>query len=241
MSGKVVDYNKRLFSGKGLRSFFHTARFDWARRTIRSLGQGSLHVIEVGCFDGRLLRYLPAPVERYVGLDAGWEGGLRVGQKEYADRTAYEFVLASDPSAIQAYRCEKFNLAAALETLEHVPPDMVDRYLSELAKVVEGHFLVTVPNEKGLVFLIKFLLKKAALGGAQPYRFGEVVAATLGRMDRVERNEHKGFDYAALIRQIALHFDIVRVDALPFRLLPASLSFTIGIVARSNRRVAPPS
>ena len=231
---QTSGYNDRLFSGSGLRSYFHLARFNWARNVVASFGLDSIKLIEIGCFDGRLIDYMPAPMERYAGYDAGWEGGLEAGQARYADKADFDFVKAVDPEPIAQHSAKSFNLGAALETIEHIPPELVDPYLEALARVVDGYLIVSVPNEKGLVFLGKYLAKKLIYGGTEPYSFREIVAATFGRMDRIERSEHKGFDYAELVRQIERHFDIVKVCGLPFGILPPSLSFTVGIIARSK-------
>src|SRR4051812_4714769 len=229
-------YNQRLFSGWGPRRYLHTARFRWANKTVRQLGYSQLRVIEIGCFDGHLLDYLPGKVERYVGLDAGWEGGLQEGQRRFAGRPNYELVLADDPYKIRDFQAERFNLGAALETLEHVPPDLVDAYLEELSLVIDGHLLITVPNEKGFAFLMKWLIKKLFLGGTQPYDASEILAATLGRMEQVTRDDHKGFDYSALVEQVRRYFEIVRVDSVPLNFLPKPLSMTICILAKSKAR-----
>ncbi len=238
MIGKIMahteSYNERLFSGSGLRSHFHLARFEWARRTVASLGLDVVRLVEIGCFDGRLIDYMPVPVERYAGYDAGWEGGLEAGQARFRGRDGFSLQQAADPSALAAHPDGAFNLGASLETIEHIPPDLVDPYLAELARVVDGYLLVTVPNEKGSVFLAKYLAKSLIYGGNEPYKLREIAAATLGQMKQVERNEHKGFDYAVLVRQIERHFDIDRVCGLPTAVLPPSLSFTVGIVARTK-------
>jgi len=182
-----------------------------------------------------LLDYIPPRIDRYVGLDAGWEGGLALAQERFKDRSNFTFRQAIDPSALAEYADKSFNLAAAIETLEHVPPGLIDPYLAELARVIDGHLIIEVPNEKGLLFLVKYLAKKVIVRKTQDYTFKEIVAATLGRMQDVERNDHKGFDYAALAAQVGRRFDLISVEAIHFpKMLPTSLSFSIGIVARSK-------
>ncbi len=234
MSMAENDYNRRLFSG-GIRGFMHNARFDWARDIVRTFNLPRISMIELGCFDGRLIDYMPPRIDRYVGLDAGWEGGLAIGQKRFAGDARFTLQLASDPSALKAYADKSFNLAAAIETLEHVPPDMVEGYLEELARVLDGYFIIEAPNEKGPLFLIKYIAKKLMTGTVQPYTFKELIAATLGRLQDVERNDHKGFDYDALAAQVGRHFDLVSVKPIQFPYLPTFASFSIGIVARSKK------
>lgn len=59
---------------------------------------------------------------------------------------------------------------------------------------------------------------------------------TLGRLRYVERNEHKGFDYAELVRQLEKHFDVVEVFGHPFgAILPVWCCFSIGVVAKPQK------
>ena len=45
-----------------------------------------------------------------------------------------------------------------METFEHIPPELVCPYLKKLAKHLDGHFVITVPNEKG-IFSYKEIIK----------------------------------------------------------------------------------
>ena len=227
-------YTDRLFSSGTLRGFFHNSRFLWFRRTLEKLPLSDYRAVEIGCFDGRLLGFFPRPPVLYEGLDADWEGGLSAAQAAYAGHASWRFRLVTTPSALADFRDRTFNVGAALETLEHVPPDLVDGYLKELARVVDGYLLVSIPNEKGIVFLVKWLVKRFVFGSTQDYRVSEIVAATLGRMDKVARHDHKGFDYAVLLRQIEQYFDLVKVEGVPFSFLPPALSFTVCVLARSR-------
>ena len=229
-----ASYNDRLFSGSGLRSFFHHARFEWAKKVVGRLDIQSVRMIEIGCFDGRLVDYIPKRIDIYCGYDAGWENGLESGRERFSGKANFRFEKAVDPEPLAEHGDGRFNLGAALETMEHIPPNLVDPYLEELARVIDGYLMISVPNEKGIVFLGKYLAKRLMIGGAEPYSFREIVLATFGRLDRIERTEHKGFDYCRLVRQVERHFEIDRVEGLPFRWLPVGLSFTVGILARSK-------
>lgn len=127
-----------------------------------------------------------------------------------------------------------FDIAAAFETLEHVPPQMVDGYLRKTAQHLKGYFFVTVPNEKGVVFLAKWLSKNILSSDVQHYSLSELMNATLGRMDLVDRQDHKGFDYDKLIVDIEKYFDVISVSGHPLGFLPHSLCFGVGIVAKSR-------
>jgi len=236
MSGDAgLSYNQRLFAGRGLRSFLHTSRFEWVRRAIARTGTDCGRVVELGCFDGRLLGYLPALPSAYLGIDKGVEGGIDRAIEAHHGRPALRFVKTGDPGVLEAEPDGSFSAAFALETMEHIPDEVLERYIAALAHKVDGHLFVTVPNEKGLVFLAKWLVKALIYRDGEPYTACEVIASTLGLTGLVERGEHKGFDYATLGRQIGRHFDEVRLSGIPFAWLPPFLSFTVGITARSRR------
>ena len=122
-----------------------------------------------------------------------------------------------------------------METLEHIPPQAVDPYLAELAKATKGYLFVTVPNELGILFLCKHLVKRC-FKNAHHYTFSELVNQTLGNTEKVKRNEHKGFNYKSLISQISDHFEIVEVSGNPLAFMPTSLNFGVGIIAKASTR-----
>lgn len=228
-------YNERLFDGNRFRAYFHNARFNWFHDTCAQYQARDIRMVELGCFDGRLIDYCPSEPETYRGFDAGWEGGLEAAQIKYQNDPQKQFSQATEPGHLADMAAKSCNVAASMETIEHIPPALVDGYLEQLARIVDGHFFVTVPNEKGPVFLAKHIAKQLFTSN-QPYTAKEVFFASLGIMSKVERNEHKGFDYDVLTRQIAKYFDIVKVEPLPGRWLPNFAGFTIGIVAKSKSR-----
>ena len=230
----TCTYNERLFSRAGLRRNYHLARFNWVRDKVEKHLGNDLKVVELGCFDGRLLDSIRPRVRDYVGLDANWEGGLDYAREKYAGQSGVTFLEVTDPSAFDRFADGAFDMAASLETLEHVPPEMVPAFLDQLARVTRGHMFVTVPNELGPVFLAKYLAKRIRYGGGETYSFKELVAATLWQSDKVERNDHKGFDFRDIVAEIGRRFEILSVDGILSLGLPASLSPTVGIFAKTR-------
>ena len=230
----TTAYNERLFSGGALRRFYHMARFNWVRdKADRYLGS-DLRLIELGCYDGRLLDTLGPRVSEYAGLDANWSGGLDLARQKYRGRKGVTLVEAVSPDEFRRFKDGQFNVAAALETLEHVPPELVAPFLDQLARVTRGHLFVTVPNELGPVFLAKYVGKKILYGGEQDYSPAEILAATLRQSDKVERDDHKGFDYRHVVAEVGKRFEILKVEGLASFGLPAALAPTVGIFARSR-------
>lgn len=232
-----AGYNERLFASS-VRRGFHLARFEWVRSALVRAGARCESVLELGCFDGRAVAYLPRRPGRYLGLDANWEGGLDLARERTAADPSLEFRTCTTPAELRDLTSgSRFDTAICLETLEHVPPDRVSDYLAAISEVLDGHIAITVPNEKGAVFLAKYLVKRA-VGEVPEYRLAEIGAATIGRMDRVARREHKGFDYDRVVEAGATHFDLIEVSGYPVRSLPKMLGFGVGILARSRVKVS---
>jgi hypothetical protein len=236
-------YNERIFESGGLRSFLHLARFRWLREKVAKYrdGQPPASVIELGCFDGKAIDYLPhGRPAAYLGLDANWEGGLDLARKRWREMPAYSFLECSRVADFQVAPATRFDCAISMETLEHLPPEDLEAYLEIIARHLDGHFFVTVPNEKGPLFFLKWLGKRLLTKDGEHYTAAEVFWATVGRSDKVRRDQHKGFDWGALVKTMKRHFDVIEVSGHPLRLLPTWACFSVGIVARSRASKALP-
>jgi hypothetical protein len=216
------SYDQRLFSG-GIRRLIHEARFNWLRQKTLGLS-GS--VVELGCFNGRAIGYLGFTPDDYLGLDAGWENGLDEAKSKYP---SFRFKQSTDPNDIIDF----WDLAIALETLEHLPrPGTLEIYIEKLARHSKV-LIATFPNEIGFLFASKFLIKKIFFGGAENYKFSEFIYQSFGFCNLVEQNEHKGFDYRLLIDLLQRHFIIECCEGIPIP-FTKMLSTQIGIVAKSK-------
>lgn len=220
-------YNERLFSS-GLRKMLHLARFRWLAQSIEEQECHYQSVIELGCFDGKVIDFLPVRPILYHGFDANWEGGLDLAKQKWNDEPNFTFNYCCAPGDMDIAG-NQFDIAVCMETLEHIPPNLVEDYLDKLAEVTKQYVFVTVPNEKGVVFFLKHLVQKAFLK-AHPYTFREFINETLGRVNKVERSQHKGFDYQVIIQMMSTRFDIIHIQGIPFRLLPTWLNFSVGII-----------
>lgn len=225
-----VSYNDRLFS-KGFRRRLHLARYYWVVEKLKSHHLSPKSVLELGCYDGKLIEFFTQEPSRYLGLDANWEGGLDIAAEKWGSRPEFEFRFCKTPEDMLLGQ-ERFDCSFAMETLEHVPPDLVSPYLESLADATKHLLFVTVPNEIGIVFLAKHFTKRALKGNFQKFAGPEYLYAALGMTDKVERNEHKGFNYRDLHQQLQQHFEILEFSGHPISFLPPYLNFGVGFVCR---------
>jgi cyclopropane fatty-acyl-phospholipid synthase-like methyltransferase len=226
----TATYNQRLFEGRGVRRFLHSARFRWLASSLARLRLDPDSVCELGCYDGKAIDYLPRAPRHYVGFDANWEGGLNLAAERWRGYPGYSFHLCRSPHEMVLAADARFDAAVVMETLEHLSPEMAAAYLALMARHTRSYIFITVPNEKGPLFLAKWLAKRLWSHDTENYTLAELCYATFGRLDLVARREHKGFDYARLIGEVSRHFKIVEVSGIPVRYLPAWMSFGIGIV-----------
>lgn len=226
-----AGYNERLFT-KGIRGKLHLVRFEWLAKSLSYLKCEYQTVLELGCYDGKVINYLPKKPTSYLGLDANWESGLNIAKNKWKNQSNYMFRQCTTPEEM-GIKGEQYDISICMETLEHIPPQMVALYLEELAKVTKKYIFITVPNEVGIVFFFKHIVKRL-FGEADNYTVSEFINETIGNTDKVTRREHKGFNYNKLVAQIADCFDIVEVSGIPLAFAPASLNFNIGIIGKSK-------
>ena len=231
-------YNERLFNSNFIRTFFHNSRFNWLRMTVTQKNIDCSSMIEIGCFDGRIFNYLPKNPKVYKGYDANWEGGLENARKKFLKDKSKEFFFANSPNDIKLDENEKFAIGVSIESFEHIPPELVCPYLKLLSNHIDGNLLITVPNEKGLFFLIKSIFKPSSEEVVK-YNFMDYINLIFGRTNYVLREDHKGFDYDHLIYDVKKFFNIKEISSYPkLFFLPKRFSFGIGIVAEPKKFIS---
>jgi hypothetical protein len=226
------SYNERLFKG-GIRKYFHEARYIWIQKALKRLAIVQATVLELGCFDGKLLSYLPFKPELYIGYDANWEGGLDLAKAKWKAFPNYQFRYCNDVSEFNP-GSNSSDISVCMETVEHLPSQQLDAYLTKLSAATKNYIFISVPNEKGPLVFFKYATKKLFLQVDEPYSIRELAYASVGDLSKVKRIEygHKGFDYQELLERLSKHFEIITVQPIPFSFLPAWMNFSIGIIAK---------
>ena len=240
ISESSKSYNERLFDG-GIRGALHNGRYRWVERELRKLDIDYSSVFELGCYDGKLIKWLPNPAIRYLGVDANWDDGLEIARKTYGHiNQDYRFIESASIDSLPS-KVDEFDLSFCMETLEHIAPAAVDSYLERMALVTKQYAFITVPNEIGIVFLLK-TIAKAAIGCSRSYTPAELYNHAMGRTHKVTlpngKGGHKGFGYHELIEQVSQYFEIHKACGNPFGVLPPYLNFGVGIIAKPLKRKA---
>ena len=228
-------YNARLFKGRGIRSFFHEGRFKWLFGEMKKLNLQKGSVIELGCFDGKTINYMPFAPVKYLGYDANWEGGLDIAENLWRRNPEYEFKFCDSPALLNPAN-DLFDYCISMETLEHLPLALTDEFIRKLASSTKSYGFFSIPNEQGIILVLKYFTKVTFLTAYEHYNVRELWHTLTGHPEKVKRNEglHKGFSYKKQIEALQKHFNIISVKGVPFNHLPLSLNFTIGIVVEKK-------
>jgi hypothetical protein len=226
-------YNDTLFNGNRARRFLHERRFWWLIDRMRRLGIRRADVIEIGCYDAKTITYLERggiAVNRYIGYEADDDVYSRA-QLQWASRPEVTLVKSTSPSDIDL--SSTFDVGICMETLEHLPDELVDGYLDVLARVVRGPVFFTIPVERGAMLVAKQLGYRVFGMYGDRLSWRDLVAGALSQTERIPRHEHAGFDDRQMIKRIARYFTIAESAGL-FVPYFTTLNFTVGVVGTTT-------
>ncbi len=227
----VDGYNHSHFTG--LRRYYHYSRFYWLSRTLKRLSVCTGTVLELGCMDGKTLEFLPFVPQAYYGFDAEPAAVSRLNARSRKRFPIAGFQCTNGAELLAQMPVRQVDVCISMETLEHVSETELDSYLVSLKQVTRNVLIITVPNERGAPFLVKHGLKQLLRYPDFPMTAAEFLYSTVGKLHRVRRLEHRGFDYVKLVHKVRQFFPHVSVEGVGG--LPLALAFTIGVVAQSHR------
>lgn len=226
-------YNDRLFNGNRARRFLHERRFWWLVDRLRRLNIRRADIIEVGCYDAKTISYLERggiAFNRYVGYEADDDVFTRA-QPQWAKRPEITLVKSTSPSDIDL--SATFDVGICMETLEHLPDELVDGYLDALARVVRGPVFFTIPVERGAMLVAKQLGYRIFGMYGDRLSWRDLLNGALSQTDKIPRHEHAGFDERRMIGRIARYFNVTESAGL-FIPYFTTLNFTVGIIGTAS-------
>lgn len=226
-------YNDRLFNGNRARRFLHERRFWWLIDRLRRLSIRRADIIEIGCYDAKTISYLERggiAVNRYVGYEADDDVFARA-QLQWVSRPEITLARSTSPADIEA--SATFDVGICMETLEHLPDELVDGYLQVLANVVRGPVFFTIPVERGAMLVAKQLGYRIFGMYGDRLSWRDLLNGALSQTDKIPRHEHAGFDDRRMIERIARHFNVTESGGL-FVPYFTTLNFTVGIVGTAS-------
>lgn len=229
------SYNERMFSS-GIRGKMHSARFEWLVRELLRRGITGGSVFELGCHDARTIDFLESAgfkIDRFLGVDANEHGGVEMAQERFGSRPGYEFIAGMDASVIPTPE-KPYDLFICMETFEHIPEAGVEQYLKRVKDVVKGTLFITVPIERGGVFLAKNMARSLIAKEHRDLSRKEYWAHVFGRMDDIRHDGHIGFDDRRVVRQVRKYFQIEKVSTIGPSVPIKVIGFQRGIIARSS-------
>lgn len=244
---------KQIFCKDRLIAWSHRSRFEIGLQLAEQLV--GKRVLDYGCGDGTFLALLMArPCAPAFVVGAELEAHVvdecrtRLGQAGQLD-----FVLIDELSL--AEHCGAYDAVFCMEVLEHVVE--VELAISLLARLLTptGRLFISVPVETGLPLLVKQAARHIAgwrgIGdypGITPYTGREYWDSLFaGRKQHIARpihfnsngqsaHDHKGFNWMALRKLIAAHFEIERTISSPLTWLPPQLASQVWFLARKKPR-----
>jgi len=233
-------YNDTLFNGNRARRFLHERRFWWLVNRLRQLSIRRADIIEIGCYDAKTISYLERSgidVNRYAGYEADDAIFDRV-QAQWSARPEVTIAKSTSPSDIDL--SAPFDVGICMETLEHLPDQLVDGYLQVLANVVRGPVFFTIPVERGAMLLAKQLGYRIFGMYGDRLSWRDLVAGALSQTEKIPRHEHCGFDDRLMIERIARYFNVTESGGL-FVPYFTTLNFTVGVMGTGKQPLDGPS
>ncbi len=208
--------------------FLHNARYRALVRAVRALpAWRTIRVLDLGAGPAKAFGALDriARID-YVGIDLN-EHFCRYASERYGDAANFRMLNASFLEDRLMTSLGHFDLAIALETMEHIGTAGADKLAKTVANMGVRTFICSVPIEVGPPVALKNI-GSAVCGYTRhtEYSAADTFWAVLGRLDKVRPYDggHRAFDWRELSRTLSLYFPRKKVSVLPVSVLPAWLN-----------------
>jgi len=133
------------------------------RKKVGELLVYKKNILEVGVGNGLMFEYLKKKVS-YTGLD------LSVKMLTQAKKRALQYSISFYPiqgNAIDLpFKENSFDSTICIDTLHHIPPEMVNRVVEELIRVTKKNGQILLEIKNGLNLIVRYLYWEAQKRGA---------------------------------------------------------------------------
>ena len=215
-------------------SWSHRSRFDFGCELVEQYAGGRF--LDYGFGDGTFLAMVSHLFDRAVGVDPD-EKQVAECTERFAGIRDLSFLAVDQISGNE--HTGQYDLIVCMEVMEHCLPDILERVLNDLRRLVkaDGTVIISVPVEIGPTLLSKQLLRRAAaLRNLGDYKYFEKYSLRdflkmffAGKKSSIERpiyfadnrlrtrpfHGHKGFNWRALKLMIEKKFLVERMEFSP--------------------------
>ena len=193
-------------------------------------------VVEIGCAFGKSFEVL-----NRVSCDFTYHGieirqdFVDIAIERYGTYANFDIHCCSVSDAFDLF--SGADLIIGLETLEHIPENLVVKTLEAIRKSDFKYCYFTVPNEVGPAIIIKNI-GSMVMGYIRhkEYTWTQTLHAGMYRLDVLPRHTtaHIGFDWRWLAQSIRHNMVISQRTKSPFKWIPSCVSPSIGFICNND-------
>jgi hypothetical protein len=232
MSDSELTYYEKNQNFNPLISYMHSIRYKHVIKLFEKLSSQdkntTLKVVDIGCAHAKTFELLNNRFKiNYVCIELDKDFS-EVAKQRYS--TCENFKIINDTIERHYSEFAHADVILALETLEHIPENIVVRIIENISMAKPKAFMCTVPNEVGPILLIKNIgLLLTGYMRHKEYKWRETFYAGIFNLDKIETHGtgHKGFDWRWLAQTIRHNMKISKSHSNPFSWLPKTFSFSI--------------
>jgi hypothetical protein len=235
---QLVNYEKNQ-NFNPIVSWLHSIRYKYLIELFDQLKKENpdkqLKVVDIGCAHAKTFGILNERYNiSYVGIELDQQFA-ETAKSRYGSKSNFRII--NDSIENHYTELENVDFLMSLETLEHIPENIVVRLIEHIAAANPKYFVCSVPNEVGPIVWIKNV-GSLLMGYMRhtEYKWSETLYAGLYQLDKVEThgNGHKGFDWRWLAQTIRHNRKITQTLSSPFRWLPKTFSVSVIFISRRS-------
>lgn len=196
---------------------------------------GVIKIIDIGCAHAKTFGLLNERFNiEYLGIEIN-DSFANLATQRWGGFANFRIINGPVQNYFNEFKNVDFIIA--LETLEHIPENIVVRIVEQVSFANPRFFICSVPNEVGPIIIIKNI-GSALMGYIRhtEYTWRETFYAGTWQLDKVDAHGigHKGFDWRWLYQTIRVNNKSVKLLSTPLRWLPKTLSPSLFFICSSS-------